>query len=222
MTSKTEITAVIFDMDGLMIETEHIHSQAFEHVLRKHGIEPEFNNDRIIHRPGRTGPENWRIFKEKHGLEDEVDSLLTESRAVFKILLLQHMTPKEGLLSLIKKLQENNFKLALGSSASLKRINLILQKFGLFDIFDAIVSGENVKRGKPYPDIYLEVAKKLNINPENCLVLEDAESGIWAAHAAGMKIIAVPNRFTKSHDFSKADRIVNSLKSVTIELINSL
>jgi beta-phosphoglucomutase family hydrolase len=219
---RNKIQAIIFDMDGLMIETEHIHSQAFEHVLRKHGIEPEFNNDGIVHTPGRKGKDNWKILKDKYKLEDEVDTLLTESRTVFQKILLQNLSPKEGLHSLIKKLQENNFKLAIGSSASLDRINLILEKLGLEKAFDAIVSGYDVKNGKPHPDIYLEAAKKLNTNPDNCLVLEDAESGILAAHAAGMKIIAVPNTYTKSHNFSKADTVVNSLKDVTMEVINTI
>ena len=216
------IESVIFDMDGLMIETEHLQSQAFEHVLRGHGIEPQFNEDGVIQTVGLTARDNLVIFKEKHGIDEGVDTLLSKKQAVYGELLKQNIAPKEGLLDLIKALKQGNLRLAVASSSSLEHIELVLKELGVSEDFDTVVSGETVSRGKPHPDIFLEAAKRLNVQPGNCVVFEDAESGVVAAKAAGMKVIAIPNMYTKSHDFSKADVVLPSLTVINLQVIAAI
>lgn len=216
------IKAVIFDMDGLMIETEHLQSKSFEHVLKKHGVKPEFNEDGVVQKVGITAKDNLLMLKKKHGIDEEVEILLANKQKVYKALLEKNIKPKEGLLNLIQSLKKKGFKLAVASSSSLAHIILVLMKLGLNEKFDAVVSGENLQKGKPHPDIFLEAAKQLNVDPQLCLVLEDAESGVVAAHAAKMKVIAVPNKYTNSHNFAKADIVLSSLAKIDIEQFNSL
>ncbi len=214
------IKAVIFDMDGVMIETEPLQSKSFEHVLRNHGVEPEFNKDGVIQKVGVTARDNLVMLKEKHGIDEDVDTLLAQKRAAYDELLRQNLFPKEGLLPLIKTLKEGGLKLAVASSSSLEQIQLVLHGLAVSGHFDGVVSGEDLPRGKPHPDIFLETARKLGIDPIRCLVLEDAESGVEAARAAHMKVIAVPNRYTQSHSFHTADAVVSSLQDVTWPLIS--
>lgn len=216
------IKAVIFDMDGLMIETEHLQSKSFEHVLKKYGANPEFNEDGVIQTVGVTAKDNLIRLKEKHNINESIENLLGQKRKVYKELLLENIYPKKGLLTLLKKLKEGNFKLAVASSSSREHINLVLSGLGIKEKFDVIVSGEEIKKGKPHPDIFLIAADKLNTEPINCLVLEDAQSGVEAGKAANMKVIAIPNQYTRSHDFTKADVIISSLEEVNMGFLAKL
>lgn len=204
-----------------MIETEHLQSKSFEHVLRAHGVEPEFNEDGVIQKVGITAKDNLLMLKEKHEIDEDVETLLANKQNIYRVLLEKNIKPKVGLLALIQRLKKERLKLAVASSSSLEHIKLVLMKLRLNQKFDAIVSGENLQR-KPHPDIFLEAAKRLNLDPQVCLVLEDAESGVVAAHAAKMKVIAVPNRYTSSHNFTKADVIASSLEKVNFEQITNL
>ncbi|MGC9599371.1 MAG: HAD family phosphatase [Minisyncoccia bacterium] len=209
------IKAVIFDMDGLMIDSEPIQSKSFEYVLRTHDKAPIFNPNGLIQTIGITAKDNWILLKEKHNLTASVASLLAKKRSVYGKLLKENVKPQKGLFSLIKKLKKGGFKLGIASSSKLSNIKLVLSSLHLSRSFDVILSGESLTRGKPHPDIFLETARKLSVDPSDCVVLEDAESGVEAAHRAKMKVIAVPNKFTRDHDFKKADLVVSSLGKIT-------
>jgi HAD superfamily hydrolase (TIGR01509 family) len=112
--------------------------------------------------------------------------------------------------------------MALATSSHPKDANAVLKALDFEDFFSYVAAKNSIERVKPYPDIFLHVAKKINTAPENCLVIEDAEKGILAANSAGMKSIAVPNKYTMDNDFSKADLVVSSLDEVNCELIDQL
>ena len=112
--------------------------------------------------------------------------------------------------------------MALATSSHPKDANTVLKALDFEDFFSCVVAKNSVERVKPHPDIFLYAANEMNIPPENCLVIEDAEKGILAADAAGMKSIAVPNRYTMDNDFSKATLVVKSLKEINYELIDQL
>jgi HAD superfamily hydrolase (TIGR01509 family) len=153
------IKAVIFDMDGLIIETEHIHSQSYEQVLRNRGVEPEFNEDGVIQKVGLTAKDSMTLLRKKHNLKEDADTLVEEKQKFYIKLLKENLQPKEGLLSLVEMLKKKKLKTAVASSSSTEHIQLVLKGLHIIEYFDAIVSGENVKRGKPHPDIFLEAAK---------------------------------------------------------------
>lgn len=109
-------------------------------------------------------------------------------------------------------------KLGLASTGSKKEILLKLKKTGFDKYFSAIVSRDDVKKGKPYPDIYLAAVKKLNLKPKDCLAVEDTKSGVEAAKSAGLICFAIPNKFSGTQNFSKADKVLKSLKEVVKEI----
>jgi HAD superfamily hydrolase (TIGR01509 family) len=112
---------------------------------------------------------------------------------------------------LLTQLKKTGVSLALASSSSYALINTFLSQFSLEDFFSVVQSGDDVRHGKPYPDIFLETAKKMGVKPHNCVVIEDSLNGVKAGHAAGMIVVAVPNEYTKMLDFSLADHVIESL-----------
>jgi len=216
------IQAIIFDMDGLMIETEHLQSQAYEQVLRSYGVNPEFNNEGVVHRVGISGVDNFTFLKQKYDIDESIEMLLDKKQTIYRAILSNNIVPKPGLLSLLETMKNAGLKIAVASSSSLEDIMFVLKHIGITDAFEVIVSGENVARHKPAPDIFIEAAQRLNADPRTCVVLEDSQSGLEAANAAHMKVIAVPNRYTKSHDFSKADVVVTSLEKIDLDIISKL
>lgn len=222
MNKTREEFAVIFDMDGLMIESEHLQSQAMEAVLDDHGIAPEYTKAGLVQVVGISARDNWKRLRVKHSIPTSVDELTERKNKVYSKILVQGIEPMPGLHELINDLRKHNIKIAVASSSIPVDINEVLSQLGLSDGFDAIVSGTRVKRGKPEPDVFLETSKQMEVEPAKCVVLEDAESGIKAGKAAKMNVIAIPSQYTHDNDFSKADVIVKSLKELSYEKIKSL
>lgn len=127
----------------------------------------------------------------------------------------------EGALALLEQLHSRK-KIALASSSYPDAVEGVLAGLGIAHYFQVIVTGLDVPRVKPAPDIFLSAAEQLDAKPSQCVVLEDAEKGVIAASLAGMRCIAVPNDHTRHHDFSKATRVCNSLDDVTLELLDTL
>lgn len=206
------IKAVIFDMDGLMVDTESLYSQAMSRVAEKRGKCFTLQIKQKL--MGRLAIESLTIFKEQLGLEESPEQLLAEREEIYEKLLSQNVIPMPGLFKLLDLLNKLGIRKAIASSSKRKWIELILNKLDIQKQFEIIVSGEEIKQGKPNPEIYLLTSKKLNLEPEECLVLEDAISGVASAKSAKMKCIAVPNQFTQGIDFSNADLVVNSLEEI--------
>ena len=216
------IQAAIFDMDGLMINTEPLQSQAYEHVLKLFGKIPQYYPSGVVQKVGVKEKDNWEIMKQMYGITESVDDLVEKRRPVYFELLKENVTPQPGLFQLLSILHEHQIPMAVASSSHKHQILLVLETLNIQHYFSAIVSSEDVTRGKPAPDIFLKAAQELNVQPQNCVVFEDAHSGVEAGNAAHMKVIAVPNDFTRDHDMSKADKIVSSLEEIDWPLIHSL
>ncbi len=209
------IKAVILDMDGLMIDSEPLVSKSFELLIKEYGKEPIFEKNGLIHRVG-LGKIAIDMIKKKHGIKEKVDILRIRRREIYyEILKKEKIKPMPGLVKLLKLLRKKKFKIALASNSHLKNIVNILKTLKIAKYFQVIISGENVKRYKPYPDIYLEASKRLKVNPESCLVFEDSAFGVTAAKKAKMKVVAVPNIYTKDSYFEKTDLTVNTLNDLT-------
>jgi beta-phosphoglucomutase family hydrolase len=215
------IKAAIFDMDGIMIDSEMLHSRSFEEVLKGHGVHASKDEHGIIHTPGVKGWDNWVNLKKKYGVDAEVEHLMQKKK---KIMLELHreygIEPLPGLRELVELLKDKNILLAVGTSSIKDRALMVLENLGIKHEMQAIVTGDDVERGKPAPDIYLKAADLLNVLPKECIVFEDAVNGVEAGKAAGMRVIAVPTRYTVRNDFSKADLVVESLENVTWSAIN--
>lgn len=184
--------AVIFDLDGVIISTDEYHYQAWKQVSEEEGIP----FDRVINERlrGVSRMESLSIILEKASksyTELEKEQLAEKKNGIYRELLYS-LTPDQilpGVKETLLLLKRQNTLLAIGSSS--KNAVYILEKIGLTDFFDAIVSGNDIKKSKPDPDIFLLAAKKLGVPPEACVVVEDADAGVEAAIASGMKVVGV-------------------------------
>lgn len=212
------LSALIFDLDGLLADTERLHCQAYQMTFLEQGITLQ-ELDYCEHwvRFGR-GITDWVTL---NNLAIDPDALRLRKSEHYCALLNSSLRPMDGALELLDAFH-GQIRLALASSSYRDAINGVLAGLNMAHFFDVVVSGLDVAAVKPAPDIFLKAAHDLGVRPEQCIVLEDAEKGVLAAHSAGMRCIAVPNDYTRHHDFSRATRICSSLKEITAELLQSL
>lgn len=187
-----EIKAAIFDLDGVIVSTDEYHYQAWKSISDKENIYFDRSiNNRLR---GVSRAESLEIVLEKANREytqAEKEVLLEEKNNIYKELLknLSSSDILPGVNEVLDYLKSNNIKVAIGSSS--KNTSLILQKIGLLNSFDAIVDGTMIKKSKPDPEVFIMAADKLNVLPEECIVVEDAKAGVEAAIAGNMKVAAI-------------------------------
>jgi len=216
------IKAIIYDLDDLMVNSNPLHIEAWDILLSKFNyklddLPKEFHSKFIGMRVIDISKEIIKALN----LNVEIESFYKERINIFLELVREKVGAMSGLLNSLKLVKEKGLKIAIASSGTKEYIQLILSKFDINDYFDTVVSGDDVKIGKPDPETYLVIAKKLGFKAEECLVLEDATAGIESAKAAGCKCIAVRNPNTPPQNYSKADKVINSLKDLTLNIINS-
>jgi len=212
------ITTVIFDLDGLLADTERLHCRAYQLALLEHNVElTEADYGEHWVRCGK-GIHDW---VRQQGLDVDAEALRARKAEHYQELLRRSLRPMEGAVELLNRLA-GTLQLGLASSSYRDAVDGVIHGLGIADYFATVVSGLDVARVKPAPDIFLEAAKQLDVAPAHCVVIEDAEKGILAAHAAGMRAVAVPNDYTRHHDFSKATLLCRSLNEVTVELLQKL
>ena len=208
------MAALVFDFDGLIVETEIVEFRAWAEVLGEMGavVEPaDFLPLIGTHQPG--------LFAEmiRRWLGDDVDLEALGRRARDLRHPLALAAPLQaGVQDLLDEAHHAGWLVGLGSSSPREWIEMHLTHRGLLSRFDAVVTREDVAAVKPAPDIFLEVARRLGVPPEECVVLEDSGPGCLAAHGAGMACVAVPTDMTRGSDFSRAQRVVSSLADVRL------
>lgn len=213
------IEAVIFDMDGVIIDSEPIHYKIEKAILKNNFNEPfEFaDHARFV---GQTTQDLWRTICNERNLSQGYEILsLLDNADYMQELKTGDIRPIPGIVELIEKLHEAKIPMIVASSAIGENIEVVLDRLGITRYFQGYVSGQDVERTKPNPDIFLKAAEKLNIAPENCLVLEDAKHGVEAAKAANMFCIGYKNLNSGDQDLSKADRIIHE---INLDEINEL
>ncbi len=214
---KIDFKGAIFDVDGVIIDTAHIHHKSWEKVLKKHNIDfsfQEFKN-KIDGKPRSKGAKT--ILPNLS--DSKIEKICSEKQMHFiKFLENSKIIVFKSTVNFIKKLKRAGIKIAMASSS--KNAKPILKKIKLYSLFDAEVEGANLKHGKPHPEIFLKASKKLKLKPEECLVFEDAQIGIDAAIRAKMKCVAI-NR-DDSYVIKGADILIKDLKDLTLKKINNL
>ncbi|MBU1599301.1 HAD family phosphatase [bacterium] len=212
------IFALLFDMDGLMVDTEPLYTEAAQEIARKAG--KEFTLEIKQEMMGRLGIDSMRIFKERLSLLESEDVLLEERGIAYdKLLRERGVKPMPGLFELIHLASSLGLLLAVASSCRKKWVDFILSELNIRARFKAILTGDDVTKGKPDPEIYLKAAEKLGVLPQHCLVLEDAPLGVLSGKRAGAACIAVLSQHTKGFEFKEADLVVESLSEVTEEVL---
>lgn len=211
--------AVVFDMDGLMVNSEDLWEETERTYFESKGFTYDKAFDRLL--MGRKKEESAQVIKERLRLEDSIEEIITARYSLLRELCRERLELMPGLMPLLEGFSARRTSLALASSSPLDQIYFILDKFGLRSFFDPILSGDMVSKGKPAPDIYLLAAEGLGKEPSACLALEDTINGVRAAKAAGMLCLAVPDRRQKSLDFSIADGVYSSLSELDAATILS-
>lgn len=204
--------AVLFDLDGLMVDSEPHSIASWQAVLAKRNVQfDQAALDSVLgQRVIETAQTAIRLFQ----LPEQPDDLARE-KAEYQITHLNgNVAAMPGLLELLDWIDQSGLKKAVASSGLRRYIDAVLATIGVHERFGVIISADDVINGKPAPDVFLAAAKALDVAPENCLVLEDAPFGVQAAKAAGMTCFAVPNAHSHALDLSLADRVVPSLHAV--------
>lgn len=206
------LQAILFDLDGLMVDSEPHSLASWNAVLATRGVSLE---QAVIDRMfGQRLIDTARMLVELYGLPEQPEALAQE-KEVYQIAHLPgQIAPMPGLVSVIDLIERHELQKAVASSGVYRYVTAVLKEIHVIDRFPTIVTGDAVVNGKPAPDIFLAAAGMLQVEPQCCLVLEDAPAGVQAAKAAGMRCAAVPNVHTQSLDLSLADWRLPSLTAV--------
>ena len=212
------VRAVIWDMDGVIIDSAEEHRQAWQRLAHEEGV--RFSDADFWSTFGKRDDDIITLVWGTQSPE-RLQELADRKEAYFRTLIRETAAPLPGSIELMRGLHEAGYAQALASSAPVENIQLISDVLGLGHYLTALVSGETVAHGKPAPDIFLKAAGELGIVPTQCLVIEDAVAGVQAAHAAGMRCIAVAGD-RDLPGLREAELIVKSLTEVDVERVRSL
>ena len=211
-----KIKAVIFDMDGVIVDSEPLHFEAHKKALEKFGIELSLED--YMDFGVAQGDDNlYEKAAQKFDIKIDKEEISKLKKRIYREIFDQKAELRVGVLELIKILCKK-YDLAIASSGTKDVVNHVVERFSLGDYFKVIVTGDDVERVKPYPDIYIKASQLLYASENECIALEDSETGVSAAKSAGIRCIAVPCDFTRSQNLSKADLILDDLEEVTNKL----
>ena len=216
------LRAVIFDMDGVLIDSQPYHFAVEDKMCREMGIDVSIEESHSF--VGMAGAKVWSYLKSKFALQESIEELMAfenKARTAY-FSSLENVQPIPGVVELLKALKQHDIKTALASSSSAEVIEIFLSKMGLKDFFQQITNGDAVEKGKPDPDIFLHTATALGENPSDCLVIEDSANGVKAAKLAGMKCIGFRNANSGDQDLSLADMVIDDFRKINLEIIESL
>ena len=211
------IKGVIFDNDGVLVDTEGLSRKSWIIFFKKYNLGLRYFD--IKGTIGVTTKERIKFINKKYKRNFDANKQSNEKEQIHKKISKNRIKVFSGIKKLIKDLKYNHIKIAVASSGTKSKIRFNLG--GFLKKFNAIVSCEDITRGKPSPKIFLKAAKKLHLKPSECIVIEDAIKGVVAAKKAGMKCIAVTNTFSRN-ELKGADLIVNNLKKINYDIIKRL
>lgn len=200
--------AVLFDLDGVLVDSSRFHQAALERLGAELGV--AVTNE--FHRAtfGTRTHETLLRLLPKPPSYSELLRLVERKEALFREAARGNLVPLPGAVELVRALALDGYRLAIGSSTVRANIELTLSELGVSDAFDAIAAGEDVTVGKPEPEVFLRAAEKVDAPPSRCIVVEDAPQGVEAARRGGMRVVAVTTSQPASR-LARADRIVASL-----------
>jgi HAD superfamily hydrolase (TIGR01509 family) len=211
MAAVTSPTAILFDLDGVIVDSESIHHRAYELALTPYGVSSiplEIYADRFSNR----GVGLEYCAEVVPGLDSQ--ALKQDKNRLFRELLETDARPLPGVPEVVRALAANR-PLAVATGSGHDAAAFVLERFGLRDCFQAVVAREDYERDKPEPDAFLRACATLGLLPESCLVVEDSSKGLRAARAAGIPCVVVPNDYTRGADFSTAAAILSSIRELT-------
>jgi HAD superfamily hydrolase (TIGR01509 family) len=211
--------AVVFDLDGVLVDSEHVWDEARRQLARERGGRWHDRASRDM--MGMSSLEWSRYMHDVIGLEDAPEDISAEVVRRLEEIYRRDLPLFEGAAAAVERVAAR-WPLGLASSSNRELIDLVLDLSSLGRLFAATVSSEEVAHGKPAPDVYLEAARRLGVDPDRCAAIEDSENGIRSAKAAGMRVLAIPNpRYPPAEDaLAQADEVLGSLNELGPELVD--
>jgi HAD superfamily hydrolase (TIGR01509 family) len=209
------IRALIFDMDGLMVDTEPMYWDAGRKLAAKYG--KTLTDQTLRKMMGRLPVDSMAIFASDCGIDQDPQTLCDMRNDMVAELFAKGVGPMPGLRDILDRFR-NRCRYAVATSASKRFADILLPALGVHDDFDVVQTGDTVTHGKPDPEIYLKAMAALNVAPAESVVLEDSKAGATAGKRAGAYVVAVPSHLTASDDFSFADARVNNLSEATDQI----
>lgn len=186
------IKGAIFDMDGLMFDSERLVCSIWQEMMDENGY--KFNVDIFKNTIGLRQDKSKKFYTSLYGVDFDYDGFKIQSRQRFYKRIEKDGVPiKKGLFELLDFLKDNNIKMAVATSTSAKTALKVIKKAGVYDYFDSFVCGDDVKNGKPHPEVFLTAAERIGVPPEECIAFEDSINGIKSAFAANMTTVMVPD-----------------------------
>jgi HAD superfamily hydrolase (TIGR01509 family) len=216
------IQTVIFDMDGVIVDTEPVHRYAYYKQFEELNI--EVTEAMYTSFTGFSTRNTFQTLKEQFQLEQEIEDLIQRKRSIFNDAFdtKEDLELLEGVRTLIEDLYQNGIQLILASSASKVTIERVFSRFGLHDFFTHVVSGEDFPKSKPHPAIF-EHAASLSVAPkESCIVIEDSTNGVRAAKAAGIFCVGYISEHSKDQNLDEADYIINHFNELDAQAVKIL
>ena len=212
--------AVVFDLDGVLLDTEELWDEARRRLAEERGARWPVDAQRAM--MGMSSPEWSRYMHDVIGLAEPPGEISTEVVRRLEALYRERLPLVPGALDAVGRIGAR-WPLGIASSSNRPLIDLFLELTDTRELFRATVSSEEVEHGKPAPDVYLEAARRLGVDPRGCAAIEDSENGIRSASAAGMRVVAIPNRvFTPSDEaLAHADAALGSLEELTPQVLES-
>jgi HAD superfamily hydrolase (TIGR01509 family) len=216
------IQTVIFDMDGVIVDTEPVHRYAYYKQFEELNI--EVTEAMYTSFTGFSTRNTFQTLKEQFQLTHEVEDLIQRKRNIFNDAFdtKEDLELLDGVRTLIEDLHQNGIQLILASSASKVTIDRVFTRFGLHDFFTHIVSGEDFPKSKPHPAIFEHAASLSTAPKENCIVIEDSTNGVRAAKAAGIYCVGYVSEHSKDQHLDEADLVINHFKELSAQVIRTL
>ncbi len=206
---------MIFDLDGVIAETEHVHIQAEKETMLKHGI--KISEDELHRYTGTTAKQMFTSLIRKYHLKTTFNEIFNQKEEIMFNLLERGVEPTRGVITLLYTLKKARIKLGIASSSHKRLIHYVLNKLQITGLFDSVVGAEDITNSKPDPEIFLTCARRLNVGPCECLVVEDSMLGVEAAKKAGMKCLGYRNPNSGNQDLSKADIVTDDFSKLGIK-----
>ncbi|HEV3345574.1 MAG TPA: HAD-IA family hydrolase [Methylomirabilota bacterium] len=203
------LQAVIFDMDGVLVDSEPFGFEAMRRVMARHGL--PYGEEENAEFLGRTTLDSCRILRARHRLLESEETLADWYVEAMLEQIARGPIPMAGVPEVLRGVRGAGYRLALASSAEVRLIDANLAALAIRPLFEAVVSGTQVARGKPAPDVFLAAAERLGVPAAACLVVEDSRNGLLAAKAAGMRCAVVPCAQTLHQEFGEADHRIAAL-----------
>lgn len=215
------IKAVIFDMDGVLIDSQPIHFEIDKACLLEQGV--DISMEEVKKGAGTITKSRLQKWKDEFGLTENLDKLVNRREYLaFELFKTAGLGSIDGIKELLKELKNQGILMAVASSSPKEFIYWVLKTLEIEDYFQVVLSAEDATRSKPAPDIFLLAAKRLSAKPEECIVIEDSTNGVLAANAAGIKAIGYTNPNSGNQDLKSATLVIDDFRRLNVSLIQNI